>query len=241
MRRSQILLTAGLLTAPPVACLIVSLASLAPAGAAEGGKAFRGASDEFGPVYRVDMEKVESTADLMAVPGIKIAWDLDGNDPSGWLANVRDVDGDGGIDLIVVVETEGRRCIVRYDQEGQRIWSSEPVNHGLGHESGMAIEDLDSDGTYEAVFNAHRQLWCLDADTGQTKWKIDLPECRDNHQVSVVGHFLDRRRFAVVCRVYHDVTCYDAVGKKAWTYRIDNQSVYGHEMAHYDADGDGPA
>ena len=220
------------------ACLMVSVASFAPARAAEGGKAFTIAEDEFGPVYRVDIKKVKSAADLTAVPGVKIAWDLHGQECSGWLANARDVDGDGKIDLIVATETKGSRCIVRYAQDGRRIWSSEPVNDVLGNESGMAVEDLDGDGRYEVIFNVYRQLWCLDADTGKAKWKIDLPACRDNYQASVVGHFLDRKRFAVVCRVYHDVTCYDADGRKAWTYRIDNKDVYGHEMAHYDADGD---
>jgi len=221
------------------ACLTVLVASFAPARAAEGGKAFTVAADEFGSVYRVDMEKVKSAADLAAVPGVKIAWDLHGGGLNGWLANARDVDGDGKIDLIVAGETKGSRCIVRYGQDGRRIWSSEPVNDGLGSESGLAVEDMDGDGKYEVVFNVHRQLWCLDADTGKTKWKVDLPACRDNYQASVVGHFLDRKRFAVVCRVYRDVTCYDAAGRKVWTYRIDNKDLYGHEMACYDADGDG--
>ena len=120
-----------------------------------------------------------------------------------------------------------------------RSWKGQSVNNGLGSESGIAIEDLDCDGTFEIVLNVHRQLWCIDADTGKSEWKIDLPACRDNHQNSVVGHFLDRKRFAVVCRVYRDVTCYDAGGKKVWTYRIDNRSTYGHEMVCADADGDG--
>ncbi len=217
----------------------VLVASFAPAGAAEGGKAFTIVEDEFGPVYRVDMERVKSAADLAAVPGVKIAWDLHGCEPSGWTANARDIDGDGKIDLIVTGQTNGGRCIVRYDQDGRRVWSSEPVNDGMGHESGVAVEDLDGDGTNELIFNVFRQLWCLDADTGKTEWKIDLPACRDNYQASVVGHFLDRKRFAVVCRVYRDVTCYDARGTVAWTYRIDHKNDYGHEMAHYDADGDG--
>lgn len=221
------------------ACLTVSVASFAPASAAEGGKAFTVADDEFGPVYHVDMEKVKSAADLTAVPGVKIAWDLHDSEPNGWLANARDVDGDGRIDLIVAGETNGSPCIVRYEQDGRRVWSSERINDGLGHESGMAVEDLDGDGRYEVIFNVYGQLWCLDAHTGKAEWKIDLPACRDNYQASVVGHFLDRKRFAVVCRVYGDVTCYDAAGRMAWTYRIENKNLYGHEMAHYDADGDG--
>jgi len=221
-----------------LACMTVSAASAAPAGAAEGGRAFSVASDKFGPVYRVDMKKVKSAADLRAVPGVKIAWNLHGPNAS-LLAGARDFDGDGKIDLVAGIEAKGIRRIARYTQDGRRIWSSERINTGLGHESGLAIRDLDGDGKYEAVFNVHRQLWRLDADTGKTKWKIDLPECRDNYQASVVGRFLDRKRLAVVCRVYRDVTCYDAAGRKVWVHRIDNKDLYGHEMVSCDADGDG--
>jgi len=227
---------------PPLPLLPLLLIPLLPASAApaaERGRAFTVEADKFGPVYRVDTEKVKSAADIAAVPGVKIAWDLHGNEPIEWLANARDVNGDGKIELITSAETKKGRYIVRYEQDGRRVWTSRPISGALGNESGMAIEDLDGDGRYEVVFNVRRELWCLDADTGKAKWKADLPACRNDYQVSVVGHFLDRKRLAVVCRVYRDVTCYDEAGKKAWTYRIDNKNLYGHEMAHYDADGDG--
>ncbi|MDP6543498.1 MAG: exo-alpha-sialidase [Phycisphaerae bacterium] len=205
----------------------------------ESGKAFTMSADKFGPVYSVDAGKVRSTADLREVPGVKIAWDLRGNEPIEWLANARDVNGDGKIDLIASAGTKDGNRVVRYHQDGRRVWTSEPINGPLGNESGMAIEDLDGDGRYEVVFNVLRQLWCLDADTGKAKWKADLPACRNNYQVSVVGHFLDRKRFAVICRVGREVTCFDPLGKKVWTYRIKHKNLYGHEMTHYDADGDG--
>ena len=223
-----------------VRCAVcVMLSMVVVAGAAWGAKAFTHAADEFGPIYRVDAEKVKSTADLRGVPGVKIAWDLHGTEPIEWIANARDVDGDGKIDLITSAATKDGNRIVRYHQDGRRLWTSGPINDALGNESGMAIEDLDGDGRYEVVFNVSRGLWCLNADTGKAKWKVDLPACRNDYQVSVVGHFLDRKRLAVVCRVYGDLTCYDPAGKKVWTHRIDNKDLYGHEMAHYDADGDG--
>ena len=195
-------------------------------------------ADESRRVHCVEMGKIKSAADFMAVPGVKIAWHIGAN-ISSWLGNARDVDRDGRIDLVFVRETEGGGHVVRYDQDGKQVWKGALVNVGLGSESGLAIEDLDCDGTFEIVFNVHRQLWCIDADTGKTEWQIDLPDCRDNHQNAVVGHFLDRKRMAVVCRVYHDVTCYDAAGKKAWTYRIDNHNSYAHEMVCCDSDGNG--
>jgi outer membrane protein assembly factor BamB len=221
-----------------VSVLMVSCA-LPLVHAAEGGKVFTIANDEFGPVYRVDMNKVKSAADLAAVPGVKIAWDLQGHRLSGWLANADDWDDDGQIDLVFAAETNDRRCIIRYTHEGKERWRSEQINQGMGHESGMAVQDLDGDGKQEIIFNVLRQLWCIDFDTGKTKWKIDLPACRDNYQASVAGHFLSRNRLAVVCRVERNVTCYDAMGKMAWTCQIDNRNYYGHDMASYDADGDG--
>ena len=220
-------------------CLVALAAVSAPATAADRGRAFTVAADKLGTVYRVDMAKVRSAADLTAVPGIKIAWDLDGGGPDSWLANARDWDGDGKIDLITSWEKKGSRRVIRYSQDGRRVWSSEQINSGLGSESGMAVEDLDGDGKREVVFNVHRQLWCLDAETGKAKWKIDLPPCSGDYQASVVGHFLDRKQSAVVCRVRGDVTCYDPDGKKVWTYRIENKDLYGHDMVSFDADGDG--
>jgi len=217
--------------------LIVAAAYCRLAHAAESGRAFTLTHDRFGPVYRVDAEKVQSAADLAKMPGVKIAWDLHGG-LNGWAGNARDVDGDGKIELFVASEKEGEVRIVRYAQDGRQVWRSVPVNDALGSESGLALVDLDDDGSFEVVFNVFGQLWCLNADTGQTEWQADLPDCRDNHQAAVVGHFLDRKRMAVVCRVYRDVTCYDHTGKVAWTYRIDHQNTYGHEMACHDADAD---
>ncbi len=222
------------------ACLTMSAAfgvSVSPA--AEDGKAFTVETDKFGTVYRVNMSKVKSPADLMTVPGVKIAWDTRGHHPNGYLANVRDLDGDGKIDLIASAQMKDGTRVVRYGLDSKRLWTSEKIRTAPGHESGMAIEDMDGDGKFEVVISGDRQLWCLSAETGKTKWKVALPRCQDNHQASVVGHFLDRKRFAVICRVYGEVTCYDENGKTAWTYRISHKQLYGHEMAHYDADGDG--
>jgi len=186
--------------------------------------------------YFVDMDRVQSAADLEAVPGIKIAWKLPYSLIES-LGNGCDVDGDGKIELFV--SGRGSNCISRYNQDGQLAWTSEPVNGPLGNESGMAIKDLDGDGKYEIVFNVRLQLWCLDAETGKTNWKIDLPKAINNFQASVVGHFLDRKRYAVVCRVNEDVFCYGSDGAEVWRYRIQNKDFYGHDMAHYDADDDG--
>lgn len=188
--------------------------------------------------YFVDMDRIKSAADLEAVPGVKTAWKLPYK-PFEWMANIRDVDDDDKVELFASGVKDNKRFIFRYNRDGQPVWTSEAVNNPLGNESGMAIEDLDADGKYEIVFNVYRQLWCLDAKTGKTNWKIDLPEGTNNHQVAVVGHFLDRKRFAVICRLNENVSCYDPDGALVWKYRIENSSLYGHDMAHYDADGDG--
>ena len=201
--------------------------------------AFTTKKDQYGTVYHVDFEQVQAPGDLTAIPGIKLAWYQHGAQLNGWLANARDIDGDGRIELFLAAARDGERRLVCYHQDGTRAWQSPPIGDPLGGESGLAIVDLDADGSFELVFNLSRELWCLDARTGKTRWKVPLPRSHDNYQVSVVGHFLDRKQQAVVCRVGAEVSCYDAKGEKKWDYRIQHRNLYGHEMTHYDADRDG--
>jgi len=217
--------------------LIGSIVLAVSAWAAGGQKAFTVKKDDRGPVIHVDMDKVKSAADLAGVPGVKLAWKLGGD--GSWLGKAGDFDRDGKIDMICGVHTKGEQRIVRFAADGKRLWTSEKINGGLGGESGLAAGDLDGDGKCEVVFNVYRQLWCLDASSGKAKWKIDLPHCRDNYQMSVVGRFGDRTKLRVVCRVAADMTCYDHAGKVVWKYRITHKNLYGHDMVSFDADGDG--
>ncbi|MDP6633273.1 MAG: VCBS repeat-containing protein [Phycisphaerae bacterium] len=218
-------------------CLILSVARVAPTFAADGEKVFSVDKDKFGSVIRIDMNKVKSAGDLKSVPGVKIAWKLGGG--GSWLGKAGDFDKDGKIDLICGVQSKGEQRIVRFAADGRRVWTTDKVGGGLGGESGLAVRDLDGDGKCEVVFNVSRELWCLDAATGKAKWKIDLPRCRDNYQMSVVGRFGDRKKLRVVCRVAADMTCYDHAGKKVWEYRIKHKNLYGHDMVSFDADADG--
>jgi len=217
---------------------VTAAACLMMSGAACGKeKVFSIEKDDLGPIYRVDMNKVKTASDLASVPGVKIAWKLGGE--GSWLGKAGDFDSDGKVDLICGVHKDGAQRIVRFASDGRRVWTTDKVGGGLGGESGLAVRDLDGDGKCEVVFNVARQLWCLDASTGKTNWMIDLPHCRDNYQMSVVGRFGDRKRLRVVCRVNADMTCYDHAGKKIWHYRITHRNLYGHDMVSFDADGDG--
>lgn len=201
--------------------------------------AFTTSKDNEGTIHHLDFSKVRSPADLTAVPGIKVAWNQQEAQVNGWLANAGDIDGDGQIELFFCAAKDKQRRIVCLNQDSTRRWQSEPVGNPLGGESGLALVDLDANGSSELIFNLNRELWCLDAATGKSNWKIDLPRSHDNYQVSVVGHFLDKKKQAVVCRVGREVTCYDSEGKKAWNYQIAHGNLYGHEMTRYDADRDG--
>lgn len=211
----------------------------APARADERTSAYTVEQDQHGRVYRVNFDKVKNVEDLTAIPGVKAAWYQHGSNLTGWLANAKDVNGDGTIELFVSAAKEEERRIIRYAQDGTKVWESALIGDPLGGESGLAIVDLDADGSFELVFNISRELWCLDAETGKSKWKIDLPRSSDNYQVSVVGHFLDKNENSVVCRVGKAVSCYNAKGEKKWDYEIKHKNLYGHEMTHYDADQDG--
>jgi outer membrane protein assembly factor BamB len=235
IRRSFLIVIA---IAASAVCFVGAIGAPAVVRVADGGKVYTVEKDDLGPVYRVDMKKVKSAADLKSVPGVKIAWDLHPGTGS-WLGKAGDFDNDGKIELLAGVGDKNARRIVRFGHDGRRVWSSEKINGGLGGESGVAVRDLDRDGKNEVIFNVYRQLFCLDAGSGKTKWKIDLPHCRDNYQMSVVGRFGDRKKLRVVCRVAGDMTCYDHAGKKVWEYRIDHKNFYGHDMVSFDADGDG--
>ncbi len=107
----------------------------------------------------------------------------------------------------------------------------------------LPVEDLDGDGKYECVLSHWAATYCIDAETGRTKWKAELATGGEPGPGSwdypmVVGHFADAERFAVAVRAGLKVHCFGADGKPLWTRQLEGQT-YGHELDRYDVDGDG--
>ena len=114
----------------PLAVVILLGASWVPATGAK--PAFTTRQDRDGTVYHIDFEQVRSPRDLTAIPGVKAAWHQQGAQLNGWLANARDVDGDGTIELFLCAARDDTRRIVRFNQDGTRAWESVPVGDPLG-------------------------------------------------------------------------------------------------------------
>ena len=201
--------------------------------------AFTTKKDQYGTVYHVDFEQVRSPGDLTAIPGIKLAWYQHGAQLNGWLANARDVDGDGRIELFLAAARDSERRLVCYRQDGTKAWQSPPIGDPLGGESGLAIVDLDADGSFELVFNLNRELWCLDARTGKTRLEgppSRAPTTTTRSRWSATSSTASNRPWSAGSEPRS--AAMTVKGERKWNYRIQHRNLYGHEMTHYDADGD---
>ncbi len=201
--------------------------------------------DDYGDVVRIDLGRIR---DWTKVPGIKHHWPVLG--PNGEtrcfhpvLSHVRDVDGDGRLDLFRVIINRPHAQVARFDWDGRLVWESERLAPCCGDESGVPVEDLDGDGAFECVLSQWAAVYCIDAATGATRWKADLdkgghPGPGSWDYPMVVGHFADRRTWAVVVRAGLKVHCFGPGGKPLWTRSLKGHT-YGHELDRYDIDGDG--
>jgi len=110
---------------------------------------------------------------LQSAPGLADdqwhhAWKLPYR-PFEWMANVRDVDGDGKIEFFASGIKDGKHFLFRYDREGRTVWTSEAVNPPLGIETAAPIyPDLDGNGKAEV-------LLLDDHDTGGYIVLMDTP------------------------------------------------------------------
>ncbi len=210
--------------------------------------------DQWGDIVRVNMLKIR---DWSKVPGVKKAWIMKGFEGEEGMAfhsvisEVKDVDGDGELDIFRRRSEHAGEGIERLDyDDGSVVWVSEPVGAMSGDESRLPVFDLHGNGRY-CVVHATRQdkcfmLWCIDAGTGKTEWCAPFGDGVKRHAGNgqgdvVVGHFLDRKTRAVVVRDGGVLHCYDHTGKEAWTHDtgLRGGAAYAHELYRHDADGDG--
>ncbi len=201
--------------------------------------------DAHGPIVRINMDRIRN---WNRVPGIKRRWELTG--PGGEQkcchgvgTTIKDVDGDGRLDLFRLIQSQPKGQLARLDDQGRIVWKSEKLAPACGDESGVPVEDLDGDGRYECVLSHWAHLYCIDAATGKTKWHVPLesggkPGPGSWDYPMVVGHFADPESFGVVVRAGLGVHCYGADGKRLWSHRLTG-AIYGHELDRYDVDGDG--
>ncbi len=212
--------------------------------------------DRWGEIVRVNMLKI-TPADWTQVPGVKKAWPMQGYEGVEGMAyhpiisEIKDVDGDGKLDIFRRRSEHSGAQIERLRYEdGSVVWVSEPLGALSGDESRLPVFDLEGNGRFFVV-HATRQddcfmLWCIDAATGVTAWRSPFGDGVQRNGGNgqgdiVIGHFLDKKRRAIVVRDGGVLHCYDPTGNKAWTHDtgLHGDAAYGHEMGCHDVDGDG--
>ncbi len=201
---------------------------------------FEVAKDKWGKIVRVNMLKIK---DWSKVPGVKKAWIMKGYEGEEGMAfhpvisEVKDVDGDGKPDIFRCrSEHEGARIErLRYG-DGSVVWESDPMAALHGDESRLPVFDLNGDGVYSVLHATKGGTWCINAKTGKTEWSA-----KEAVGDITVGHFLDRKKQAVIVRSGGILRCYDDKGKLAWKYDtgLKGGAAYSHELYRCDANGDG--
>lgn len=201
--------------------------------------------DEFGPLVRVNLDRVTNWT---AVPGIRRHWPVteedEGTQPAhAIVSNIRDVDGDGKLDVFRQIIEVPYSQVARFTEDGRRVWKTERLAPAAGDETGLHIVDLDGNGRYDVVISQTGMLYCISADTGEIRWQVKTGEGGtggpgDWDYPMVVGHFTDRLKKGAVVRAGLDLLCYDHHGRLAWKHVLEGP-IYGHAMARYDVTGDG--
>ncbi len=134
--------------------------------------------DAWGKIVRVNMLEI-TDADWPEVPGVKKAWRMQGFEGEEGMAfhpiisEVKDVDGDGKPDIFRLRSEHAGAQIerLRYG-DGSVVWVSEPVGALYGDESRLAVFDLHGNGELSVVYADKGGLYCLDAHSGETRWKV---------------------------------------------------------------------
>lgn len=201
--------------------------------------------DAHGPIVRVNVDKIE---DWSRVPGVKQCIKVppapgETQPTNAVISNMKDVDGDGQMDIFCRLIEKPFSQVARFDESGKQVWMSERLSPGAGDESGLPIVDLDQDGKQELVLSQWAMLYCLDADTGKINWQRELDKGGQPGPGSwdypmVVGHFADKEKSAIVVRVGLKMHCFGPDGAELWSCAISGDT-YGHALCRGDVNGDG--
>ena len=105
-----------------------------------------------------------------------------------------------------------------------------------GDESRLPVFDLDGDGVYSVLHATKGGTWCINAGTGKTEWSA-----KEAVGDIIVGHFLHKKKLAVMVRSDGTLRCYNETGKLIWKHEtgLTGDDAYAHEAYRYDVDGDG--
>lgn len=209
-------------------------------------------ADPWGPIIRVN--DLDAVMDWTSIPGIKRHWAVEEYDEPtqpflASISNVRDVDGDGKLDVFRLIIGQPYAQLARFSEDGELVWKSPKLARMAGDETKLPVVDLGGDGHYQCVLSMSGIAYAIDAATGQITWsfnfakngyalKGDNKDTRNWDYPMIVGHFTDKKRLSLVIRVGMNLLCLDGNGTKAWELQLQGQ-LYGHALACHDVDGDG--
>ena len=202
--------------------------------------AYEVAKDQWGDIVRINLLKIQ---DWSKVPGVKKAWRMKGFEGEAGMAfhpiisEVKDVDGDGEPDIFRCrSEHEDARIERLRYEDGSVVWESETMAALHGDESRLPVFDLDGDGVYSVLHATKGGTWCINAETGETEWSVG-----EAIGDIIVGHFLDKKKQAVMVRSDGVLCCYNDQGKRVWQHDtgLKGSDAYAHEAYRHDADSDG--
>jgi hypothetical protein len=127
-----------------------------------------------------------------------------------------DVDGDGNIEFFM---NTNDGFIHRVSHLGEHVWTSAAA--GKGNQGQPTLGDIDQDGEVEVMFASQDfNVYCLDSNTGQEKWRFDTGANQQTNQVIVADVNNDGE--------YEAVTWTDAPSSAVFII-----SFYGTEMARW--------
>jgi len=147
-----------------------------------------------------------------------------------------DVDGDGFVDFFV---NDGAGYVYRLDHTGRLVYRSFSTVEAL---SAPTIADIDQDGRFEVLWTGgdHR-VHCMDADTGEERWSLDVGADMQFVPVVVADVNGDGRYEAVVWTdpPTSSVICMSSDGREVSRWTDPGGGTIRMVQAMGDVDGDG--
>ena len=156
-------------------------------------------------------------------PDGSVLWTWDNPDQASiWGGpQAMDVDGDGFVEFFL--SSTGK--FFRVDHEGRMVWETVLGNNNMGHPT---VCDIDQDGAFEILGTSDNyHVYCLDAGTGEEKWRFDTGGNIKYQPVIVLDVNGDGEYEALAWAdsPLSGVVCISSTGEELWTWKHPREGV----------------